>query len=79
MGFNLAVILRESAQSSPDRPVAVYDGGRLTYRELDRASDRLAAALTAAGMKPGTPSRCNCRTSRSSSSPTSESLRRVPS
>jgi len=33
----------------------VYDGGRLTYRELDRASDRLAAALTAAGIKPGDP------------------------
>ena len=55
MGFNLAVILRESARSSPDRPVAVYDGGRLTYRELDRASDRLAASLTAAGIKPGDP------------------------
>jgi len=55
MSFNLAVILRESAQSSPDKPVAVYDGGRLTYRELDRASDRLAAALTAAGIKPGDP------------------------
>ncbi len=55
MGFNLAVILRESAQSSPDRPVAVYDGGRLTYQQLDRASDRLAAAQTAAGMKPGDP------------------------
>ena len=55
MSFNLAVILRESAQSSPDEPVAVYDGGRLTYRELDRASDRLAASLTAAGIKPGDP------------------------
>ena len=55
MSFNLAVILRESAQSSPDQPVAVYDGGRLTYRELDRASDRLAAALTGAGIKPGNP------------------------
>ena len=55
MGFNLAVILRESAQSSPDRPVAVFDGGSLTYRALDHASDRLAAALTAAGIKPGDP------------------------
>ena len=55
MSLNLAVILRMSAQSSPDRPVAVYDGGRVTYRELDRASDRLAAALTAAGIKPGDP------------------------
>ena len=36
MSFNLAVILSETAHASPDRPVAVYDGGQLTYRELDR-------------------------------------------
>jgi long-chain acyl-CoA synthetase len=53
MSFNLAIILNETAQSAPDRPVAVYDGGRLTYAELDQASDRLAAALAAAGIKPG--------------------------
>ena len=55
MSFNLAVILRMSAQSSPDKPVAVFDGGRLSYRELDLASDQLAAALRAAGVKPGDP------------------------
>jgi long-chain acyl-CoA synthetase len=53
MSFNLAVILTETAQSSPERPVAVFDGGRLTYRELDRASDRLASGLAAAGIEPG--------------------------
>ena len=53
MSFNLAVILNETARSAPDRPVAVYDGGELTYAELDQASDRLAAALAAAGIKPG--------------------------
>jgi long-chain acyl-CoA synthetase len=53
MSFNLAVILSETAQSSPDRPVAVFDGGRLSYRQLDQASDRLAAALAAAGVEPG--------------------------
>jgi non-ribosomal peptide synthetase component F len=41
MSFNLAVILGEAARSSPDRPVVVYDGGQLTYAELDQASDRL--------------------------------------
>jgi non-ribosomal peptide synthetase component E (peptide arylation enzyme) len=46
---HLAVILSETARSSPDRPVVVYDGGQLTYAELDQASDRLAAALVAAG------------------------------
>jgi len=53
VSFNLATILNETAQSAPDRPVAVYDGGRLTYAELAQASDRLAAALAAAGIKPG--------------------------
>jgi acyl-CoA synthetase (AMP-forming)/AMP-acid ligase II len=53
MSFNLAVILSETAHAAPDRPVAVFDGGRLTYRELDQASDRLAAGLAAAGIEPG--------------------------
>ena len=55
MSFNLAVILSETAHSSPDRPVAVFTGGQLTYRELDKASDRLAASLAAAGIRPGDP------------------------
>jgi len=55
MSFNLAVILSETAHSSPDRPVAVFTGGRLTYRELDQASDLLAASLAAIGIKPGDP------------------------
>jgi hypothetical protein len=29
MSFNLAVILRETAYATPDRPAAVFDGGRL--------------------------------------------------
>ena len=55
MSFNLAVILSETAGSSPDRPVAVFDGGQLSYRQLDQASDRLAAALAAAGVESGDP------------------------
>jgi long-chain acyl-CoA synthetase len=53
MSFNLAVILTETARSAPDHPVAVFDAGRLTYRELDQASDRVAAALAVAGIEPG--------------------------
>ncbi len=53
MSFNLAVILSETAHAAPDRPVAIYDGGRLTYRELDHASDLLSAALAASGIEPG--------------------------
>ena len=55
MSFNLAVILTETALSAPDRPVAMFDGGQLTYRQLDQASDRLAASLAAAGIRPGNP------------------------
>ena len=35
MNFNLAVILTETAAASPGKPVAVFDGGQLTYGELD--------------------------------------------
>ena len=53
MSFNLAVTLSETAHAAPDRPVATYDGGRLTYRELDHASDLVSAALAASGIEPG--------------------------
>ena len=33
--------------------MAVFDGGQLTYRQLDQASDRVAAKLVAAGIEPG--------------------------
>jgi long-chain acyl-CoA synthetase len=53
MSFNLAVILSETAHATPGRPVATFDGGRLSYGELDQASDRLAANLAATGIEPG--------------------------
>src|SRR6476619_135239 len=53
MSFNLAVILSETTHAAPDKLVAVFDGGRLSYRQLDQASDRLAANLAAAGIEPG--------------------------
>jgi long-chain acyl-CoA synthetase len=53
MSFNLAVMLRESASASPDKPVAVFTGGQLTYGELDELSDRLAAGLEGTGLRPG--------------------------
>jgi long-chain acyl-CoA synthetase len=55
MSFNLAVILSETARCAPDRPVALFTGGQLTYRQLNQASDRLAGSLAAAGIKPGDP------------------------
>ena len=53
MTFNLAVILRETALSSPDRAAAVYAGGQLSYGDLDALSSRLAAGLESAGIRPG--------------------------
>lgn len=53
MKFNLAVILRETASATPDKAAAAYEGGRLSYGELDALSDRLAAGLEIAGLRPG--------------------------
>ena len=53
MSFNLAVILRETAQRSPDKPVTILGDSRMTYGELDEQSGRLAAGLAASGIGPG--------------------------
>jgi long-chain acyl-CoA synthetase len=53
MSFNLAVILRESAAASPDKPVARYDGGQMTYAQVDALSDQVAAGLQEQGLRPG--------------------------
>ena len=50
MTFNLAVVLRESAEATPGKPVALSDGGRLTYAELDALSDRFAAGVADVGL-----------------------------
>ena len=53
MSLNLATMLRESALAYPDKPVALYDGGRLSYAELDALTDRFAVGLRASGVGPG--------------------------
>ena len=55
MSFNLAVILSETAAASPDKAASLHAGGQLTYAELDALSDRLAAGLAGAGIRPGDP------------------------
>ena len=57
MTLNLGCILRESAKSYPDKPALIYDGGPLTYAELDALSDRFAARSAARGVRPGDRSR----------------------
>jgi amino acid adenylation domain-containing protein len=45
--------LTRSAAADPEATAVVMEGQRLTYAELDRLSDRLAAALAAGGCEPG--------------------------
>jgi acyl-CoA synthetase (AMP-forming)/AMP-acid ligase II len=52
--MGLPAIVRRAARRFGDRPAVVAaDGGILTYAELDRASDEVAAGLAARGVRPG--------------------------
>ena len=53
MSLNLAMMLRESATSHPEKPAVLFQGGSVSYVELDAASDRVAAGLLARGLRPG--------------------------
>ena len=53
MSFNLATILRESALATPDAPMLTLGSTRLSYRDVDVASGRVAAGLRAAGLERG--------------------------
>ncbi|MEU6479082.1 AMP-binding protein [Streptomyces sp. NPDC047017] len=52
-GTTLGSVLRDSARRTPGHIAVVTDGRRLSYAELDRAADRVAAGLRAHGLKPG--------------------------
>jgi amino acid adenylation domain-containing protein len=49
---SLAAAFSAQATQSPDAPAVVGADGRITYAELGAAADRLAAELTAAGVRP---------------------------
>jgi long-chain acyl-CoA synthetase len=51
--MNLAFMLRESARSHPDKAAVLFDGGQVTYAELEAASDRFAVGLLSRGLSPG--------------------------
>jgi long-chain acyl-CoA synthetase len=53
MDFNLAVTLRESARRAPDKTAVILGASTLSYAELDRLSDQLAANLGRTGVTPG--------------------------
>ncbi|MCC7385310.1 MAG: acyl--CoA ligase [Deltaproteobacteria bacterium] len=45
--------LRQSAERHPDKPAVIFPDTRLSYRELDLLSDRVAARLQRVGIGPG--------------------------
>ncbi|MFI5696453.1 long-chain fatty acid--CoA ligase [Kribbella sp. NPDC051586] len=53
MSFNLATILSESARTHAGKIAVISGDFRMTYAELDAASDRFAAGLRARDIHPG--------------------------
>ena len=49
----MAALLEASAHAHASRPALVWDGGSLTYRELDGRAGALARTLAARGVRPG--------------------------
>jgi amino acid adenylation domain-containing protein len=49
---SLAAAFAGRAATSPDAPAVAWDGGRITYAELDEAASWLAARLVTAGVRP---------------------------
>jgi acyl-CoA synthetase (AMP-forming)/AMP-acid ligase II len=63
-GPTLAAGYRASALRNPDGTAIIDDDGALTFGEIDQRSNRLANALRAEGIEPGTPVGLLCRNSR---------------
>ena len=53
MSLNLAVILEESTRKNPDKVALILDDFKMTYSELNAASNQVANALRGSGLKPG--------------------------
>ena len=51
--FNLATILEDSAQRSPDKTAFVFGETRLSYSQVDAAANQVANGLIGIGIEPG--------------------------
>ncbi|MEJ2707785.1 MAG: long-chain fatty acid--CoA ligase [Anaerolineales bacterium] len=49
----LFYFLEEDARKYPDTPCTIFKGAKITYREMDEITDRLAAGLADIGVKKG--------------------------
>lgn len=49
----LFYFLEESARKYPDSPCTIFKGAKITYREMNELTDRLAAGLADLGLKKG--------------------------
>jgi len=66
VAFNIAYLARESAKTYPDKPALIFDGGVLTFGQVDALSDQLAQACAATDSCAETESGCSYPTSRNS-------------
>ena len=46
-------LLEEAAKNYPDAPCTIFKGARITYKEMNERTDRLAAGLATLGVKKG--------------------------
>ncbi len=53
MSFNLAIMLRESANAHPEKPLVHINELTFTYAQVDEISGRVASALLATGLERG--------------------------
>lgn len=54
MTLNVAYLVRESAKEHPDKAALLFDGGSLTFGQVDALSNQLAAGLRSKGFGRGT-------------------------
>lgn len=51
--ITLAEMYSNTAKKYPDKPVTIFKGARISYKEMDQITDRLAAGLASLGVKKG--------------------------
>lgn len=49
--------LENSAKKYPDKPCTIFKGAEISYKEMSKITDQLAAALVDLGVKKGRPGR----------------------